>query len=38
MRAFLQYFNKIRIDNKELNSTNFNYLCDPSNKNNFKFK
>ena len=28
MHTFLRYFNKTRVGNKELNETNFNYLCD----------
>ena len=28
MHTFLGYFNKIRVGNKELNSTNFDYLCN----------
>ena len=27
MHTFLGYFNKTRVENKELNLTNFNYLC-----------
>ena len=27
MHTFLGYFNKTRVENKELNKTNFNYLC-----------
>ena len=28
MHTFLKYFNKKRVENKELNPENFNYLCD----------
>ena len=28
MYTFLGYFNKTRVDNKELNKTNFDYLCN----------
>jgi len=28
MHTFLGYFNKIRVESKELNEENFNYLCD----------
>ena len=32
MHTFLGYFNKTRVENKELNLTNFNYLCQAINK------
>jgi hypothetical protein len=28
MHVFLKYFNKTRVESKELNEENFNYLCD----------
>ena len=28
MHTFLKYFNKTRVENKELNEENFNYLCE----------
>ena len=28
MHTFLKYFNKTRVESKELNEENFNYLCD----------
>ena len=28
MHVFLKYFNKTRVENKELNEENFNYLCE----------
>ena len=32
MHTFLGYFNKTRVENKELDATNFNYLCKAINK------
>jgi hypothetical protein len=32
MHTFLKYFNKTRVENKELNEENFNYLCEAINK------
>ena len=32
MYTFLKYFNKTRVENKELNEENFNYLCQSINK------
>ena len=32
MHTYLAYFNKTRIENKELDSTNFNFLCKAINK------
>ena len=32
MHTFLGYFNKTRVENKELNTQNFNYLCQAINK------